>query len=84
LVKWTYDLRENLTPEKGEDSKYYKALGSFNEVDLNHVIKTDGLDKMIVPLEFDSDEVLDDWLADNKAHKRKEYIMSNDFSIAKL
>jgi hypothetical protein len=39
---------------------------------------------MIEILEWDNDEIIDDWLSDRKADKRKEYILANDFSINKL
>jgi hypothetical protein len=39
---------------------------------------------MIEILEWDNDEIIDDWLSDSKSDKRKDYIIANDFSIAKL
>jgi DNA gyrase/topoisomerase IV subunit B len=84
LVRWTYNLKETLTPKKGEESKYYKGIGSWNEKDLKHVIETDGLEKMIDMLEFDDPQAIEDWLGDKTADKRKEFIMANEFSITKL
>jgi DNA gyrase/topoisomerase IV subunit B len=85
LLRWTYELNDpSFKINKGEDSKYYKGLGSWPEKDLEYVIQTDGLQKMIEPLVFDNDELMDDWLSDKKADKRKEYIQGNEFSIAKV
>jgi DNA gyrase/topoisomerase IV subunit B len=84
LVKWTYNLKETLKPKKGEESKYYKGIGSWNEKDLLKVIETDGLEKMIDILDFNDTQTIEDWLGDKGADKRKEFIMSNDFSITKL
>jgi len=47
-------------------------------------VAKDGVSKMIDVVEFDNDEIIDDWLSDKKADTRKEYILANDFSIAKL
>lgn len=83
LVRWTYSLKENLTPNAGETSKYYKGLGSLKESDLNIVIAKDGLDKMIETLEFDSLESINEWMGD-ESNYRKQYIQGNTFNIAKL
>lgn len=84
LVRWTYSLKDTLIAKKGEESKYYKGIGSWNEKDLLAVIQKDGLERMIDMLDFDSTEAIDDWLGDTKADKRKEMIMLNEFSITKL
>lgn len=83
LVKWYYNLSDKVDLKSGEKSSYYKGLGTWDEADLAHVVKTDGLAKMIDMIEFDNDEVIDHWLGD-KSDKRKEYIVGNDFSITKL
>lgn len=84
LTRWMYNLSDEVNLRPGETSKYYKGLGSHKESDLKHIVKTDGLEKMINILEFDDDEIIDDWLSDKKADTRKEYIVANDFSINKL
>lgn len=84
LVRWSYNLHDKLTAKAGETSKYFKGLGSHKEVDLKHVVQTDGISKMIQLIEFDNDEIIDDWLSDKKSDTRKEYILDNDFSIIKL
>lgn len=47
------------------------------------LINTDGLDKMIDLLEFDSDKIIEDWLGDD-SEPRKVAILDNNFSIVKL
>lgn len=82
-VRWTYDLNEELTAKSGETFKYVKGLGTWNIEDLKHIIKKDGLDKMMNMLEFDDDETILGWLGNNSEY-RKEFILLNDFNIAKL
>lgn len=84
LVRWTYNLSDQVKLKPGEVSKYYKGLGSWKEVDLKHIVKVDGLAKMIELLEFDSDEIMDDWLNDKKSDVRKKYIAANSFDITKV
>jgi DNA gyrase/topoisomerase IV subunit B len=85
LQRWNYTLEESSEKLKaGESSKWYKGLGSWKESDLRHIVKTDGLLKMIDMVEWDDEELVDDWLNDKKADKRKEYIMNNVFSIASV
>lgn len=84
LVRWSYNLSDNLEVKSGEVSKYFKGLGSHKETDLKHVVKIDGLEKMITHIDFDSSEIVDDWLSDSKSDKRKEYLLLNDFNIAKI
>lgn len=82
-VKWFYDLDEyNAFDIKGYESKYFKGLGSWTEKDLKLIVEQDGLSKMIQQIDFDSTEMMDDWLGDKNADKRKEYIQANNFSIA--
>ena len=83
LVNWFYSLN-NVKLKKGEVSSYYKGLGTWDIEDLKTVIAKDGLSKMIELLEFDDEEIVDDWLSKDKVDARKEYILNNDFSIAKV
>jgi DNA topoisomerase-2 len=84
LVRWVYSLNDDVSIKPGEQSKYYKGLGSWKESDLKEIVASDGMSKMIDFIEFDDDNIIDDWLSDKKADVRKEYILENDFSIAKL
>ena len=84
LTRWMYSLSDEVNLKAGEQSKYYKGLGSWKESDLKEIVAKDGVSKMIDVVEFDNDEIIDDWLSDKKADTRKEYILANDFSIAKL
>jgi DNA gyrase/topoisomerase IV subunit B len=83
LTSWYYNLSDDVTLKPGEKSNYYKGLGSWDSDDLKVVVQKDGLGKMIDLLEFDSDEIIDEWLGDD-SEPRKKYILNNDFSIAKL
>jgi DNA topoisomerase-2 len=84
LTKWYYNLNDDIKINKGEVSKYYKGLGSWKESDLKIVVQKDGISKMVVPIEFNDDGILDDWLNPKKADTRKEMIMENEFNIVKL
>ena len=83
LVRWYYNLNDSTTLKAGETSKYMKGLGSFKSSDLEQVLAADGLEKMIDFLEFDNLDVIDDWLSDKKSDVRKEYLVKNEFCIAK-
>jgi len=84
IVRWYYNLNDDVKINSGEISKYYKGLGSWSETDLKHIVKTDGLSKMIDLFEFNDAEIIDDWLSNDSSNKRKEYLVNNNFSIAKL
>jgi len=81
--RWYYDLDDDPIIKKGELSSYKKGLGSWDTEDLKYIVKKDGLDKMIQDLEFDTPEMLEEWLGKDSA-PRKKYILENNFSIAKL
>ena len=84
LVRWYYNLNDEVTLNPGETSKYYKGLGSHNKETLEMIIETDGIDKMIDMIEWDREEAVNEWLANSKVDVRKEAIMENEFSVAKL
>ena len=83
ITGWTYSLYDKKELQRGEVSDYKKGLGSWNEDELEEVIKKDGLDKMIEHIEFDDDSktAIDEWFG-NDSEPRKKYIVENDFSIA--
>jgi DNA gyrase/topoisomerase IV subunit B len=83
-VRWSYSLSDSLEPKAGEVSHWMKGLGSWKTSDLQHVVETDGTNKMIDIIEFDDIMIIDDWLSDSSSDKRKEYILANDFNIAKI
>lgn len=84
-VRWYYSLKDDIKVGAGESSHYMKGLGSFKPTDLEAIIKKDGIEQMIVMLDFDeeSDDYIGDWLGEDSA-PRKKYITNNSFSIAKL
>lgn len=82
-VSWIYNLNDSVKLKAGEVASYKKGLGSWDIEDLKYVVQKDGLSKMINMLEFDNDKIIDDWLGDD-SEPRKNYILANDFSIAKL
>lgn len=84
LHRWTYSLNDRIKPKKDEKVKWMKGLGSWNEKDLKEVVKTDGFENMIEYLEFDSDEIINEWLLDKNTDIRKEYIQNNEFDITKV
>lgn len=84
LVRWHYSLSDDVKLTTGEVSKYMKGLGSWKEVDLKHIVQTDGLGKMIEIIDFDDDKIVDDWLSESTVDKRKEYILNNSFDIASI
>lgn len=83
LHRWLYSLDEDIKLKPGEVSNYYKGLGSWDIEDLKYVVQQDGIYKMIEIIDFDDDQIIDDWLGDD-SEPRKKYILENNFSIAKL
>lgn len=84
IQRWVYSLSEKLECKKGEKSFYFKGLGSWEKTDLQHVIETDGLDRMINIIDFEgADTSLGEWLGNDSA-PRKKYILENNFSIADI
>ena len=82
-VRWSYNLQDDMTPKSGEKFKYVKGLGTWDTPDLKAIIKIDGLDTMIHMIDFDDETIIEKWLG-KSAEPRKEFIMNNEFSIAKL
>lgn len=82
-VRWYYGLSDDIKVNKGESSDYKKGLGSWDVEDLKYILSVDTIDKMIEKLEFDSDEIIENWMGED-SKPRKEYILDNNFSIAKL
>jgi DNA gyrase/topoisomerase IV subunit B len=80
-IRWIYELGATLDLKPGESGKYYKGLGSWKSDDLQHVVKTDGIENMINLFDLDSADILDDWLNSDKADTRKIYISRNEFDI---
>lgn len=83
-VRWSYSISESIEPKSGEVAHWMKGLGSWKTSDLQHVVETDGAQKMIDIIEFDDKMIIDDWLSESAVDKRKEYILDNDFNIAKI
>ena len=83
-VRWSYSLSESIEPKAGEVAHWMKGLGSWKTSDLQYIVETDGADKMIDIIEFDDKTIIDDWLSESTSDKRKEYILENDFNIAKI
>ena len=83
-VRWSYSISESVEPKSGEVAHWMKGLGSWKTSDLQHVVATDGANKMIDIIEFDDRMIIDDWLSESAVDKRKEYILENDFNIAKI
>lgn len=84
LIRWSYNLNSPLEVKNGETSKYFKGLGSWKESDLKEVIQKDGISNMIQLFEYDNLEILNNWLSNETSDKRKEYILENEFNIAKI
>lgn len=85
LVKWAYSLKDELKIGRVERAQYFKGLGSFDPEDLKTVLQTDGLEKMMSKVEIRAEDqvILEEWLGSD-SQARKDYILSNDFNIAKI
>jgi DNA topoisomerase-2 len=83
VVNWSYNLHDSFD-KKGGEVHYIKGLGSHIESDLKEIVKTDGLHNMIQMVDFDSEQIIQDWLATENSDVRKDYIANNSFDIASL
>jgi DNA gyrase/topoisomerase IV subunit B len=86
ITGWYYDADARVQLKSGETMKYYKGLGSWTEKDLKYIVEQDGIENMIMQVDFDDVELLDDWLnkSKDKIEVRKKYIDANFFNIALL
>ena len=82
LVSWSYSLSDNPKLKAGESIAYKKGLGSWKEDELKEVIAKDGLSNLIRMIDMNDESLIEDWLGKD-SEPRKEYILANDFSIAK-
>jgi DNA gyrase/topoisomerase IV subunit B len=67
--------------------KYLKGLGSYEDGELEQVIKKDGFDRMVDIIDYDEDRddiIIENWLSDKTSDKRKDYIISNNFDLSKI
>lgn len=80
VIRWTYNLTEELTPKSGEQFKYYKGLGSWSTKDLKIVIAKDSLDNMIRMFDFEDGTIIEKWLGKSPEYRKTE-IMNNSFDI---
>jgi len=84
--EWIYDLKGHLEEKRGYTFKYFKGLGGYTPEQLKEIIRVDGIDKMLLKIEFDkeAEKSLDDWYNSKNADIRKIKIMNNDFDLIKL
>ena len=83
IKDWCYRV-EDISKLEGKEVKYFKGLGSWTKELLDQVIKEDGLEKMLVKLEYNSNrdfEHIKNWFDSDKKDKRKEMILESDFSL---
>lgn len=84
ITRWFYNLNDKVPLSNGEVSEYKKGLGSWDDEDLQYIISKDGLDKMIVNLDFSTaDQSLKNWF-DVDSEPRKKAVQENNFSIASV
>lgn len=81
VIRWSYSLNDKLKIKQGEVADYKKGLGSWDPEELRYIIEKEGLDAMISHVDFDSLDIMDDWLGDDSS-PRKKYIIANKFNIA--
>lgn len=84
VVRWTYDIQSDFEPKIGEMMRYYKGLGTWSKQELEDIVAKDGLENMIEIFNFDDIKVMAEFLASEESDARKQYILNNNFSIAKV
>lgn len=80
VQRWSYALDDKLEIKRGESADYKKGLGSWDPDELRYIVDQEGLDAMISQVDFDSIHIMDEWLGDDSA-PRKKYIINNTFNI---
>lgn len=86
IVRWAYNLEDELEIKQGETSYYLKGLGSWSSEELQQVVVTDGFNNIVQKVDLNNptlSSILEAWLGDD-SQIRKDMILSNDFSIAKI
>lgn len=83
-VQWVYKYNE--IESLGSDVKFYKGYGSWKPEDLQKVIKIDGLDRMLEPIEYTKADIetIMAWYSSENSDDRKEMIKNNDFDLIKI
>lgn len=90
IVTWFYKFDDyRVFEEKNLDKKYKydykKGLGSWNQPELEYIIEKDGLENMLEVMTIENSvELIDDWLSDKKADRRKEMLDGYEFNIMNL
>lgn len=87
LVRWSFNLNDDLKIKANEKSRYFKGLGSWDREELKMVIEKEG-DRIFEKVSMDLNsmghqKILEAWLG-NDSQSRKDYILANDFNIAKV
>lgn len=86
---YSFDEYNKYTERYGEKHsfKYLKGLGSYEDGQLEQVIKKDGMEKLIDIIDYDAsrdDVIIENWLGADTSDKRKEYILANEFDLSKV
>ncbi len=90
IVKWFYSFDEYRDFEKNNSDKKYKfeykkGLGSWDQEELEYIIEKDGLHNMLEVMTIeDASDLIDDWLSDKKADRRKEMLDGYEFNVMNL
>ena len=81
ITGWKYTLDDNR--EYNGEVTYVKGLGSWDAKDLKTIVESEGLENMVQMIDFDDLKFIESWLGDDST-PRKDYILSNNFEIAKI
>lgn len=85
VKEWAYSFAEVNKISSNLSITYVKGLGSLNPQDLQKVIETDTLDKMLPTFEVDNEQLLHNWFANETSDFRKERILEAEpFNIEKI
>jgi DNA topoisomerase-2 len=91
IVAWFYNFEDQKKFEKENPKlnyEYKKGLGSWDQEELEHVIKHDGLDKMLETITIDdvaeTEKLVHSWLSSKEADTRKEMLNNYYFNIINM
>lgn len=85
IKEWAYTFEDVAKIDPKLDIQYQKGLGSWSVDDLQHVINTDTLDKMLPTVEVSDPEMFNSWFSTSTSDFRKEQILqSPPFDIMRI
>ena len=87
-VRWSFNIDDDMIVKSNERALYMKGLGSFETSSLIKIVEQEGFENLLCKVQMDLTseedlETLEAWLG-KESQQRKDFILENDFNIAKI